>query len=71
MSSGGSKALPSYAYGNPERIVEAQQLRALGCKACVHSESVFGLAVCRKQLKFPACRQDRKNGYKLTPEAGG
>lgn len=71
VSSHGSKALPGYAYGDPAKIVEAQELRAMGCAACVHSETIFAIAVCRKSLKFPACRQDRKNGYKLRPEAGG
>lgn len=71
MANHGSKALPGYAYGDPAKIVEAQELRALGCAVCVHGEKVFGISVCRKSLKFPACRSDRKNGYKLTPAAGG
>jgi hypothetical protein len=66
-----SQALPGYAYGDPARIVEAQELRAKGCTVCARAELIFGLAVCTKGLKFPACRQDRKNGYQLTPEAGG
>lgn len=71
MSKGHSQALPAYAYGDPAKIVEAQEIRALGCAACQRATFVFGLAVCSNNLKFPACRQDRKNGHKLTPEAGG
>lgn len=68
---GRSQALPGYAYGDPAKIVEGQELRALGCKACVRAEYAFGLAVCASGLKFPACKSGYRNGYKLTPEAGG
>lgn len=71
MTRGNSRALPGYAYGDPARIVEAQEIRALGCAACQRAVYAFGIAVCSNNLKFPACRQDRKNGHKLTPEAGG
>lgn len=66
-----SAALPFYAYGDPAKIIEELELKALGCKACVHSETVFDRSVCMKGRKYPACRADRKNGYKLRPEAGG
>jgi hypothetical protein len=64
-------ALPAYLYGDPARIIEAQQLREKGCSVCVHSVQGFGLSVCGKGMKFPACKHDRKNGYRLTREAGG
>jgi hypothetical protein len=71
MARGSSQALPGYAYGDPARIVEAQEIRAKGCSVCQRAVFAFGIAVCSSNLKFPACRQDRKNGHKLTPEAGG
>lgn len=71
MSRPVSQALPGYAYGDPAKIVEAQEIRAKGCSVCVRAEYIFGLPVCKSNLKFPACRQDRKNGHQLTPEAGG
>ena len=66
-----SRALPTYAYGDPARIIEARQIREGGCSLCVRSESVFGVQVCLSGLKFPACRGDSKKGHKLTPKAGG
>lgn len=66
-----SRALPGYAYGDPAKIVEAQELRALGCKVCVRGESIFGLSVCTSGLKFPACKNMPRTGYRLMPEAGG
>lgn len=71
MNSRASQALPRYAYGDPARIVEAQELRTLGCKVCVRADLIFGQALCSSGLKFPACKQGQRNGYKLTPEAGG
>jgi hypothetical protein len=70
MSSSVFTILPQYAYGDPARIVEQQQLRDLGCRACVRSELAFGIAICGKSLKFPACRRVQ-NGYQLRPEAEG
>jgi len=67
----GSRALPGYAYGDPARIIEAQEIRAKGCSVCQRAVFVLGVAMCQNNLKFPACRQDRKHGHKLTPEAGG
>lgn len=64
-------ALPAHLYGDPAQIVEVQQLRAKGCSVCVHVVEGFGLTVCGKKLKFPACKRDRKNGYQLTRVAGG
>lgn len=66
-----SQALPGYAYGDPAKIVEAQEIRAKGCSVCVRATYVLGLPMCASSLKFPACRQDKKRGHKLTPEAGG
>jgi len=66
-----SQALPGYAYGDPAKIVEAQELRTLGCAACVRSDSVFGVRICTSGLKLPACKQGHRNGYKLASEYGG
>lgn len=66
-----SQALPGYAYGDPAKIVEAQEIRTKGCSVCVRATYVLGLPMCTSNLKFPTCRQDRKHGHKLTPEAGG
>lgn len=66
-----SRALPGFAYGDPARIIEAQQIRAGGCSLCVRSEVVLGVRMCLSSLKFPACKSDPRKGHKLTPEAGG
>jgi hypothetical protein len=66
-----SRALPGYAYGDPAKIVEAQEIRAKGCHICTRAVFIFDLPVCRNDLKFPACRRDPRNGHQLTPEAGG
>lgn len=71
MAKAPSQALPGYAYGDPAKIVEAQEIRAKGCSVCARAVFILGLPMCANNLKFPACRQDRKNGHKLTPEAGG
>lgn len=66
-----SRALPGYAYGDPAKIVEAQEIRDKGCSVCMRAVFIFGLPVCSNNLKFPACRRDRRHGHQLTPEAGG
>lgn len=66
-----SKALPGYAYGDPAKIVEFQELRSLGCAACVRSDCILGIQVCTSGLKFPACKQGHRSGYKVAPEFGG
>lgn len=66
-----SQALPRYAYGDPAKIVEAQELRNMGCSACVRADFIFGQRLCTSGLKFPSCKQGYRNGYKLTPEAEG
>lgn len=66
-----SRALPGYAYGDPAKIVEAQQMRSLGCGACVRSDCILGQMICTSGLKFPACKQGHRNGYKIAPEFGG
>lgn len=71
MSPRSSRALPKHAYGDPAKIVEWQELRTLGCQVCVRAEFIFGHPVCTSGLKFPACKSGHRNGYKLTPEAGG
>lgn len=66
-----SRALPGYAYGDPARIVEFQELRTMGCSVYVNAQLIFGRALCSKGLKLPDCRKDKRNGYRLMPEAGG
>jgi hypothetical protein len=66
-----SRALPAFAYGDPAKIVEVQQIRQGGCSLCVRSEVVLGVRMCLSELKFPACRGDARKGHKLKPEAGG
>ncbi len=38
--------LPSYAYGDPADVVEREQLRRLGCRACKHHAVHFERVVC-------------------------
>lgn len=64
-------ALPAWAYGDPARIVEGDEIRAMGCAVCERAVFVGGQALCGSGLKRPACRQDKKNGFKLSPAAGG
>lgn len=66
-----SRALPGYAYGDPARIVEAQELRAKGCSVCTRGTRVFDQVLCGSGLKFPSCKRAPRNGYQLTREAGG
>ena len=64
-------ALPAWAYGDPARIVEADDIRAKGCSVCARAVFVGGDALCGSGLKLPACKRDKKNGYKLAASAGG
>lgn len=66
-----SRALPAYAYGDPAKIIESQQIRTGGCSLCARSETVLGVRMCLSGLKFPTCRSDTKKGHKLTVKAGG
>lgn len=38
--------LPAYAYGDPADIVEQQELRELGCRACEFHVIHFGKVAC-------------------------
>jgi len=64
-------ALPSYAYGDPALIAERDELHRMGCRVCVRAERVLGETVCTTSLKYPACRQEPRKGYKLLASAGG
>lgn len=64
-------ALPHYAYGDPAKIVENQQLHRLGCAGCARAEWILDRPMCPNALKYPACKQDDKRGYVLSAAAGG
>ncbi|MBI6944229.1 hypothetical protein JET76_23160 [Pseudomonas putida] len=64
-------ALPHYAYGDPAKLVESNQLHKMGCNGCARSERILGKTICSNDLKYPACRRDSKKGYKLSRAAGG
>lgn len=64
-------ALPSWAYGDPAKIVEAGEIRARGCSVCVRAVFVGGKPYCGSGLKRPGCRSDKKNGFKLAAADGG
>lgn len=64
-------ALPGWAYADPARIVEASELRERGCSVCVRAVFVAGVAHCGSGLKLPACKRDKRQGYKLSPQDGG
>ncbi len=58
-------ALEHWQYGNPENIVGAREIRAKGCQVCARAVRSLGRAYCPNNLRFPACRGDRKKGFKL------
>lgn len=64
-------ALPGWAYGDPARIVEANEIRAKGCAVCVRAVFIGAEARCGSGLKLPACKGDKKNGFKLAAADGG
>lgn len=64
-------ALPGWAYANPALIVEAQQLRTLGCAVCVRAVWLGGEPRCGSGLKLPSCKRDKRQGYRLAAEHGG
>jgi hypothetical protein len=64
-------ALPGWAYGDPARIVEADDIRTKGCSVCARAVFVGGDVLCGAGLKLPGCKRDKKNGYKLAASAGG
>lgn len=66
-----SRALPRFAYGDPAGLIEALEIREKGCRICVRSVSLGERTMCLNNLKFPRCMGDKRNGHKLTPEAGG
>lgn len=41
-----SHALPAYAYKDPALVVENNQLKDLGCKACKHHAMTLGRVAC-------------------------
>jgi hypothetical protein len=41
-----SRVLPKHMYRDPAEIVEAQELRRLGCLACQHHKVVFDRVMC-------------------------
>lgn len=63
--------LPGWAYADPAHIVEAQEIRAKGCAACARAVFVGGRALCGAGLSLPACKRDKRNGYRLSAEHGG
>jgi len=66
-----SQALPSWAYSDPARIVEGIELRTRGCEVCIRAVFIGGRAMCSSGLSLPACKRDRRNGYRLAADAGG
>lgn len=64
-------ALPAWAYGDPARIVEANEIRAKGCAVCVRAVFIGGDPRCSAGLKLPSCKADKKNGFKLAAADGG
>lgn len=63
--------LPAWRYGDPGVIAEADELHNKGCSVCVRAQFVFGQATCSANLKFPACKTNRRHGYQLLPAARG
>lgn len=66
-----SRALPSYFYGDPARLIETADLTARGCEVCVRAVFVGGDVGCSSGLRLPACKRDKRNGYKLARQDGG
>lgn len=64
-------ALPHYAYGDPAKLVESNELHRLGCNACARAELILGKPYCPNNLKYPACKRDSRKGYQLSRAAGG
>lgn len=62
-------ALPGWAYGDPAGIVEANELRQMGCKAC--ERSLFSGQACASGLRYPACKKNRRTGYRLLATCSG
>lgn len=46
-----STALPMHYYRDPAEVVERQQLRELGCKACEKHTHLFGKVLCTDPRK--------------------
>lgn len=53
--------LPAFAYGDPADVVEAKQLRELGCKACQHHVVHF---------ERVACTNPKVRNHKRVPSIG-
>ncbi|SFB46288.1 hypothetical protein [Azotobacter beijerinckii] len=63
--------LPGWAYADPARIVEANEIRLKGCAVCERAVFIGDRAMCGAGLSLPACKRDKKNGFKLAAECGG
>ena len=61
--------LPQHFYSDPARIVEANDINQKGCRVCAHSSVILGRPVCDNNLKFPACKRDKKRGFTLGERA--
>jgi len=53
--------LPAYAYQDPSIVVEQQELRQLGCKACEHHHITMGRVFCTNE---------RVTNHKKVPHIG-
>ena len=61
----------AYALHRDPTMEGAQRLEVYEkrCSVCVRSRSLRdGRLVCLSGLRFPACKQDRKTGFKLVVE---
>lgn len=56
-----TKALPSHLYGDPAKVVENAEMRALGCRACTSGFILSGRV---------ACTDERNPTQKGVPYAG-
>lgn len=58
-------ALPRSMYQNPETVIENQEIRAKNCHVCERAEILWGVASCTTNKRFPSCKRDKKQGFKL------
>lgn len=58
----GSKALPAHMYGNPERIVLAEE--GFTCKGCTHRQYAWGLYYCARDEKKAGSKMRRCKHYR-------
>ena len=57
--------LPRWFYQNPELVVEQHEIRAKNCHVCERAEILWGVASCTVNKRFPSCKRDKKQGFKL------